>query len=108
MQSSQQGVKAGALRLKNAVWSLPTDRKVDLVLEGLRGDRPVVEICREAGISPRRYCQWRDQFIQAGQAGLTYAKLDCHALEERVQQLEAENVGLRREMRTLQELCLAD
>jgi len=100
IQSSQGKGKTGR------VW--PVDRKVNLVLEGLSGHRPVTELCREAGISPVRFCQWRDQFIDAGRAGLAYTDTDPNTLEERVRQLEAENANLRRQLRVLQELCLAE
>ena len=86
----------------------PADRKAKLVLEGLEGRRPVIELCREAGISPSRYRQWREQFIDAGRASLAGTASENCTPEERVKQLEAENAKLRREMRILQELCLAE
>lgn len=88
--------------------SLPVERQVALVLEGLRGQRPLTELCREAGISPVRYCQWRDQFIDAGRAGLAYPQVKSGTPEEQVRQLEAENASLRRQLRILQELCLEE
>jgi transposase-like protein len=86
----------------------PADRKVALVLEGLRGHRPLTELCREAGITPVRFCQWRDQFIDAGRAGLACPQAGKCTLEERVKRLEAENASLRRQVQILQELCLAE
>jgi transposase-like protein len=85
----------------------PIDRKVNLILDGLSGRRPVTEICREAGISPVRYRQWQEQFIEAGQASLA-PQGEGESLEERVRLLEAENGRLRREVQVLQELCLAE
>lgn len=84
------------------------ERKVDLVLQGLRRDRPVTELCREAGISTASYYHWRRQFIDAAKASLTCSTTDRHALEERVRQLEAENTSLRRQVQVLRELCLAE
>jgi transposase-like protein len=84
------------------------DQKVSLVLEGLRGRRPVSELCREAGISPARYYQWREEFIDAARMGLAHSEAERLALEERVKQLEAENVSLRQRVRIFQELCVAD
>jgi len=94
IQSSQEGINV--------------DRKVDLVLQGLRGDRPVAELCREAGISTTSYYHWRRQFIDAAKASLAFHQPDRQALEERVRQLEAENVNLRRQVQILRELCLAE
>lgn len=92
--------------LSRPTW--PVDRKVKLVLEALQGRRPVTELCREAGVSPARFSQWRDQFIDAGRAGLSEPRAECRSLEERIKQLEAENASLRRQIRILQELCLAE
>ena len=33
----------------------PVDRKINLVIEGLRRQRPVAQLCREAGISTAHY-----------------------------------------------------
>jgi transposase-like protein len=101
-----QGSRGRTTRHVSRSW--PADRKVDLVLEGLRDHRPLTDLCREAGISPVRYCQWRDQFIDAGRAGLVYSGAEANTLEERVKQLEAENTSLQRQLRILQELCLAE
>ncbi len=84
----------------------PTERRVSVVLEGLRGHRPVTEICREVGISTSRYYQWRDRFLQAGRKGL--AQPEPEVLEERLRQLESENAHLRVEKRILQEAAIED
>jgi transposase-like protein len=68
----------------------------------------VAEICREVGISPSRYYQWRQQIIDAARAGLAYPEKERRALQERVQRLEAENASLQRQLLILQELCVAD
>jgi transposase-like protein len=86
----------------------PVDRKIELVLEGLRGHRPVTELCREAGISTARYYQWRQQFLDAGRAGLASAEAQHNKLEERIRQLEAENASLQTRVRIFQDVCLAD
>lgn len=86
----------------------PTDRKVALVLAGLRGDRPVAQLCREAGISPTRYYQWRKEFIAAARDGLAGSDLKPHSLMERIEQLEAENANLRVQVHIFRDLCLAE
>ena len=87
---------------------LSVDGKVGLVLAGLRGHRPVTELCREANISRARYYQWRDHFIKAGATGLAHPESERHALEEHLLQLEAENASLRARVRIFQELSVAD
>ena len=41
-------------------------RKLEIVLAGLRGDRSVREVCREHAISETLYYGWRDQLLEAG------------------------------------------
>jgi len=86
----------------------PAARKMDLVLEGWLKHRPIRELCREVGISPARYYEWRQQFIEAAQMGLAHPETERHSLEERLEQLEAENAVLQRRARVFQELCVAD
>ncbi len=86
----------------------PLERKVSLVLEGLRGQQPVTELCRQRGISTSCYYQWRDRFLQAGRDGLAEIETEQHELEERIQKLEAENAALRLEKEILQSACLED
>jgi transposase-like protein len=106
MSISIQGTQKRASTATRQVW--PADRKIDLVLGGLRGHRPVTQLCREAGISPSRYYQWLQEFIDAARVGLAHPEAEQHALEERIQQLEAENARLRQRAQIFQELCVAD
>jgi len=86
----------------------PTARKMDLVLEGWLKHRPIRELCREVGISPARYYEWRQQFIEAARMGLAHPEVERHSLEVRLRQLEVENAVLERRARVFQELCVAD
>jgi transposase-like protein len=84
------------------------DQKAELVLEGLSGRRDIAELCREAGISTACYYQWRRQFVNGGRSGLTQDAASQRRLEERVQQLEAENASLHTRVRIFEDVCLAD
>ena len=84
------------------------ERKLDIVLKGMRGNRPVKELCRQAGISPTSYYHWQHQIIDAARIGLTHPEVENDALKEHVQQLEAQIAGLQRQVRLLKELCIAD
>jgi transposase-like protein len=86
----------------------PVDRKLDIVLEGMRKQRSVREICREAGISLTRYYHWQHQVIEAARTGIAHPEYENLALKEHIRQLEAENANLQRQLRVLQELCVAD
>lgn len=87
-------------------WS--AERKIELILEGLRGHRPVAELCHHAGISRACYYRWRHQFMDAAWMGLDHSEAANNVLEERLQLLEAENVSLRMRAQLFQELCVVD
>jgi len=38
--------------------------KIDLVLEGLKGELTVAEICRREGITPSMFYEWKERFLQ--------------------------------------------
>jgi transposase len=44
--------------------------KIRIVLEGVRGDHPVAELCRREGISANAYYVWLKEFMEAGKARL--------------------------------------
>jgi len=46
-------------------------RKLEIVLAGLRGDRSVKDVCREADISEALYYSWRDKLLEGGKATLS-------------------------------------
>ncbi len=87
-------------------WTL--ERKVALVLEGMRGFRPVAVMCREAGIPTSRFYQWRDRFLEEGREGLARSEVERGGLEERIHQLEAENTRLRVEKEILLSAAIED
>ena len=37
--------------------------KVEVVIEGLRGEKSIAEICRDRDITDSLYYSWRDQFL---------------------------------------------
>lgn len=96
----------GKSRAADQTW--PVDRKLDVVIKGMRGYRPVRELCREAGISPTSYYHWQHQVIDAARTGLAHPESENDALKEHLRQLEAENASLRKQLRILTELCVQD
>ena len=42
--------------------------KIRIVLEGLRGDDSIAELCRKEGIAQSLYYTWSKEFMEAGQA----------------------------------------
>ena len=47
------------------------EEKVRIVLEGLRGEEKVAELCRREGIHQNMYYKWSKEFLEAGKARLT-------------------------------------
>jgi transposase len=45
--------------------------KIRIVLEGLRGEIAISELCRREGIAPTMYYRWSKAFLDAGKNSLT-------------------------------------
>jgi transposase len=73
--------------------------KIRIVLEGLRGDDSIAELCRKEGIAQSLYYTWSKEFMEAGKRRL--AGDTAHAATS------GEVQDLRREARALKE-CVAD
>ena len=71
------------------------EEKIRIVLEGLRGQIPVSELCRREGIPAVTYYKWSKDFLEAGKNGLTLdTKRD--ASSEEVKILREQNDTLKR------------
>lgn len=46
------------------------EEKIRIVLEGLRGEATIAELCRREGISPNLYYLWSREFLEAGKRRL--------------------------------------
>ena len=71
------------------------DEKIRIVLEGLRGEIAVSELCRREGIAPTVYYRWSKEFLEAGKNGLTRETKRDSTTDE-VRQLKEENEALKR------------
>ena len=43
--------------------------KIRIVLDGLRSEDSIAELCRRKGISQGIYCKWSKAFMEAGKKG---------------------------------------
>jgi transposase len=48
-----------------------SEEKIRIVLEGLRGEESIAELCRREGISPNVYYGWSKAFLEAGKRRLS-------------------------------------
>jgi len=71
------------------------EEKIRIVLEGLRAQVSVTELCRREGIAPTIFYKWSKAFLEAGKNGLT---LDTRrsATTDEVRKLKEENDALKR------------
>ena len=73
--------------------------KIRIVLEGLRGDDSIAELCRKEGIAQSLYYTWSKEFLEAGKRRLAGDTARAATSDE--------VKDLRRESRDLKE-CVAD
>ena len=46
------------------------EEKIHIVLDGLRGERSIAELCRREGIAESLYYSWSKEFLEAGKRRL--------------------------------------
>ena len=71
------------------------DEKIRIVLEGLRGETSISDICRREGIAASVYYKWSKSFLEAGKNGLTRAILR-DATGDEVHMIKQENADLKK------------
>ena len=77
-----------------------SEEKIRIVLDGLRGEDSIAELCRREGISQGIYYKWSKDFMEAGKkrlAGDTARAANTDEVKE-----------LRREAKDLKEVVAAD
>lgn len=70
------------------------EEKIRIVLEGLRGEDSIAELCRREGINPNMYYKWSKEFLEAGKARLT-GDTKREATSSEVDGLRQENEQLK-------------
>jgi transposase len=70
------------------------EEKIRVVLEGLRGESAIAELCRREGIHPNMYYKWSKEFLEAGKQRLT-GDTQRQADNQEVQSIRTENEQLK-------------
>ena len=70
------------------------EEKIRIVLEGLRGEQSVSELCRKEGIVTNLYYRWSKDFLEAGKKQLAGDTIR-EATSDEVKELRAENRELK-------------
>src|ERR1700757_1896849 len=65
------------------------EEKIRIVLEGLRGEDSIAELCRKEGIAQNLYYRWSKEFLEAGKKRLA-GDTAREASSDEVKQLRAE------------------
>ena len=71
------------------------EEKIRIVLEGLRGEIAVSDLCRREGIAPTLYYRWSKAFLDSGKNGLT-RDTQRDATSDEVRRLKEENATLKK------------
>lgn len=85
-------------RITKPIYS--SEQKVIIVMEGIRGEQSIAEICRKYGISTSTYHTWNKEFIEAGKRQLSGDTLR-QATSEEVKALRDENQKLKENLSDL-------
>jgi len=70
------------------------EEKIRIVLEGLRRDTPIRDLCRREGIRPSTYYAWLKEFMEAGKERLQRDTVR-DATRTEVGELKRENARLK-------------
>src|SRR3712207_5675804 len=73
------------------------EEKIRIVLEGLRGEESIAELCRREGIASSMYYGWSKEFLEAGKKWLA-GDTDRAATSNEVKELRREASALREEV----------
>jgi len=70
------------------------EEKIRIVLEGLRGEASIAELCRREGIAQSLYYSWSKEFLEAGKRRLA-GDTARQATSPEVKELRAETAALK-------------
>ena len=70
------------------------EEKIRIVLEGLRGEDSIAELCRREGINQNLYCRWSKDFLEAGKKRLA-GDTAREATSDEVRHLRSEALALK-------------
>lgn len=70
------------------------EEKIRIILEGLRGEESIAEICRRETIHPNLYYKWSKDFLESGKKRLA-GDLKRQATTKEVSSLKDENTQLK-------------
>jgi len=91
-KQSGEGIVRDIKRMTRKKYS--SEEKIRIVLEGLRGEVGISELCRKEGINPNVYYKWSKDFLKAGKKRL-HGDTEREATSVEVVDLKKENEQLK-------------
>ena len=92
MTEKKQSVEATVKNIRrNSKKKYSAEEKIRIVLEGLRGEMSIAELCRREGINQNSYYKWSKEFLEAGKqrlAGNTTRQASSNEVKELRRELE--------------------
>jgi transposase len=70
------------------------EEKIRIVIEGLRGEESIAELCRKEGINSNLYYRWSKEFMEAGKKRLA-GDIVREATSDEVKELRSEAAALK-------------
>ncbi len=119
MRSKSENAKAPAERVLKDIRRATRQRysaedKIRIVLEGLRGEESIAELCRREGIAQSMYYGWSKEFLEAGKRRLAGDTVRA-ATSDEVKDLRVQATALKEvvaeqalELRLLKKSMIAD
>ena len=90
-QSSEAAVREIRRRTRRR---FSAEEKIRIVLDGLRGESSIAELCRREGIASNLYYRWSKDFLEAGKQRLNGDTVR-EATSNEVKELRSENRELK-------------
>jgi transposase len=95
-RTKKQSTEAAAVReiRRRTRRKFAPEEKIRIVLEDLRGEQSISELCRREGIAANLYYRWSKDFLEAGKKQLAGDTVR-EATSDEVKELRAENSELK-------------
>lgn len=91
-KTSSKGIVKAIQRNTKKKYS--SEEKIRIILDGLRGEVTIAELCRREGVNPNIYYRWSKDFMEAGKSRLTGNTLR-EANSNEVDEMRKENSQLK-------------
>ena len=94
-QDDRAAVEKAVREIKRRTWRrFSPEDKIRIVLQGLRGEDSIAELCRREGLHQNQYYRWSKEFLEAGRKRLA-GDIEREATSDEVKTLREQAVQLK-------------